>query len=159
MKLRLAVAAVTALGFAAGFALSGVGESTSPPIEDAWQILSPEQVRRDSRASLASAKRSLRWGGNEQASGSRTREESAWQLAAVADAPEPVALFRSTGAGKRDLLRLAIGDALPDGGRIESIARDHVIVVAGECRRVLQLFQPAKVEAGASCPDDTSPAN
>lgn len=129
--------------------------ATRAPSAD-WEIPALETLRRDGRQALAAAKRGLRWSGGRETGGGRATSP-AWQLAAITASPEPRALFR-TEKGK-ELLRLAPGDSLPDGRRIEGIERDRVILSDGACRHVLQLFRAEQVEVGSDCPSSDASSN
>lgn len=96
----------------------------------------------------------LRWTGDAAGveAGSSTAEQ--WQLVGIADGEQPMALF--IGSADKALIRLTVGETLPDGTVITDVGRDSTTVERAGCRRTLALFSLQRFSADGPCTDESN---
>lgn len=151
MRPVLAVALACAAGLVAGLAWP------PPPIPrsqlaraDDWVLPSPAALDRASQEAMQAARTGLRWVGDPDG-GEGSLESGPWKLMGLVEGPEPTALV-SHGAA---MLRLAKGDILPDGRRVEDVQRDRITVDDGSCRETYRLYRSGPIARSGSCAEQT----
>lgn len=140
---------------AAGAILGGiiVGAAWPPPPlprsnerADEWTppAAGLERVPRDTIAQLAK----LRWFGDQAAS--EGPGNLSWRLAGIVRTPQPMVLVMTEGKPRQNL-RLAAGDALPDGSRLTGIEEDTILVENAGCQRTFQVHRRNPIRVSGEC--------
>lgn len=129
----------------------GPGAGRSPP----WLAPSPSVAQRATEAEFAAVRAAPLWGDARSAGGAGVKAVS-WSLTGIIHAPEPIALV-ATPAGTQ-VLRLKVGDPLPDGAVVEGMTPGAVRFVRDGCRFERALYVAADVALDEKCAATPAPA-
>lgn len=118
---------------------------------ESWTLPAPATLTRLDEQAFSAAVRKAHWAGDAAGQG---KTAQAWRLAGITRSAAPVALISvGKGLAQGDILRVAPGQALPDGGRLADITGDRVTVELDGCRSVYQLLRPQPVSTHGTCPE------
>ena len=116
----------------------------APAEEDAWRPLPAEAASVPARPGRAEEARWVTGAPAEDAEGAEP-----WRLVGVTRRGEPVALFLDPEG--RQVRRIGVGDALPDGARAVAIDGDGVTLERDGCRSELALHRERRSNARGDC--------
>lgn len=104
---------------------------------ESWHVPGKDQLSRYSANLFSRARAGLRWDqqdGGDESSGN-------WRLAGIAREASPIALVEVQGKGKKkQIIRAAEGEQLPDGARVVAIEDGEVLVERDGCRIRVRLY-------------------
>lgn len=114
---------------------------------NSWSLPPLSDIARHNPKDLATVTTGIRW--NSEAGGVMG-ENSAWTLAGIVRAPNPVALVMS--AKEKDKVhRIGIGQPLPDGSVLQSVSGDQIATKLDTCITTYQLFQVQAIAKSDDC--------
>lgn len=153
------LASVAVAGGLAGLAIGLVVPPPKPgPAagrDASWQAPPRSLAERATEAEFA-AVRAAPVFGVPRSAGAAGVKAASWRLTGIIHAPEPVALVASTPGTQ--VLRLKVGDPLPDGAVVEGLTPTAVRFVRDGCRFERALYVAADVALDEKCAAPAAPA-
>lgn len=158
---RRRIAWAAALSAAAGFVLGAWLSVPAMPAQAesaaGWALPPGAALQRQQPEDVALVSTSPLWRSRTAAGGDGGEDaKPTWRLAGVIGGEKPVALVIAGAPGREKTVRVAEGEALPDGSRLERMGPDSIIVLDDRgCRQTIRLYQGPGVRPEPSCDTPT----
>lgn len=135
------------LGGLIGVALPIHAALVAPAESVRWVLPEPNAVVRYNEAAFAKVRGAQIWGAPGQAAGGE--KLPGWRLTGIISRPATAALIIAQGS--TSMIRAAVGDVLPDGGKVLEITPRGIAFERQGCRYQRVLYAPVDPAEAAGC--------